>query len=141
MGGCSILRHIFSISPIGFPRWFFALRSALLNISKRPFSSHKQVDNQSARKFSKLPGASFCRNLSKSWRWYDPFSTVHQQQPRAPPRKSEPMSYHIQIFGGQVMNKASCHDIQIKIFATTTLAVVVTLYHRPQSTMERGVSI
>ncbi len=39
------------------------------------------------------------------------------------------------------MCKTSCHDIQIKIFVTTTLVVVVTLYHRPQSIMERGVSI
>ena len=39
------------------------------------------------------------------------------------------------------MNKINRHDVQIKNFVTTTLAVIVTLYHRPQSVMERGVSI
>ncbi len=38
------------------------------------------------------------------------------------------------------MRKTSYHDIQIKNFVTTTFAVVITLYHRPQSVVERGVS-
>lgn len=35
------------------------------------------------------------------------------------------------------MNKARSHDLQIKILITATPAVVVTLYHWPQSAMER----
>lgn len=37
------------------------------------------------------------------------------------------------------MNKS--YEIQINILITTTLPVVVTLYHRPQCEMEKGVNI
>lgn len=39
------------------------------------------------------------------------------------------------------MNKVSYHTVVTKNFVTMTLAVVVTLYHRSQSAMERRVSI
>lgn len=138
-----LYRGIFSQKITILPQWIHTPKSVLWYPSKQHFSSHRPAKHQSASKLIKLPGASFCRILSRNGRWYDlPSSAYHQYfAARAPPRKSDLMPHHIQIFGGQVMRKTSYRDIQIKILVTTTLAVIVTLYHRPQSVMERGVSI
>lgn len=143
MGGCPVLRCISSRIPNDYRQCLFILKSALLHLLKQLFSFDKRADNQSARKLSKLPGASFYCFVSRDELWHDLTHVTHHQRftARAPPRKFESKSYYIWIFGGQVMNKINRHDVQIKNFVTTTLVVVVTLYHRPQSIMERGVSI
>lgn len=92
--------------------------SALQYVLNPHFSSHKQTSNQSARKLHKLPGAPFCRFLSKSGYWADLSCSMPHRwfNAHAPPRKSESVSSHIQIFGGNKMDKTKLHEICVKKF-------------------------
>ena len=111
---------------IGFVQPFSTLKSARKHIWKRRFNTHRRSSTRDARKLSILPGVLFCQIVSNRPECRHNLiyaSPCLCYATRAPPRKSESVSSHIQIFGGGKMNKTNLHEICVKKFSYVAWAL------------------
>lgn len=139
MGSFFIFRYICSKNIIGSAQPLSTLKSVPKYIWKRHFNAHRRTSKKDARKLSILPGVLFCRIVSNGPEYRHDLIYVTSclyYAARAPPRKSEPVSKHIQIFGGYTMPKSIFMENSCKNFSYVFSAR--TLYCLPLEAESNG---